>query len=470
MPRPRASSAAQSPPQTPEQIAAAIESFLDDHTDAAILEDGKVAFDLRTAKHSLSTEHNRCTLQLWNDERNIARRVVAVTERSGSLRLDTLRFGQSQTKLLELVAHRERRTPSSREANRTRYLRLLERVLLRHFPEWKPDAFRTAMDLERSFGPAYARGTLVRGNQAWAVIAVNQQDTAATIDGILTLGILWLDYCREHAAGKRLYQGLKLIVPANCAQLTLSRMAWLNHDAAKFELYELDAATEELLERDPADQGNLRTRLVYHPDEAAAAERFSAAINQVMDIVPPGEACRVEQRLRHTAELAFLLHGLEFARARISVAANSFAHTLELTFGSGAEETALTPATRDGIAAKLADLFERRKAWLPAVDFGSRGAPTRRRIGSAANNVAAHSRMNVAASENRRALPPAQDPLYRAQPERWLESVLRRDLASADAQPGACHLVSREQECAFRQRSRPGQHWQPRRARDSRLA
>jgi hypothetical protein len=28
-----------------------------------------------------------------------------------------------------------------------------------HFPGWTPDAFRSAMDLEHSFGPAYARGT-----------------------------------------------------------------------------------------------------------------------------------------------------------------------------------------------------------------------------------------------------------------------------------------------------------------------
>ncbi|MES2392399.1 MAG: hypothetical protein V4555_12215 [Acidobacteriota bacterium] len=429
MPPPRASSATQSPPQTPAQIAAAIEAFLADHPDAAILEDGKLAFDLRSAKHSLSTGHNRCTLQLWNDDRNIVRRIVNTTPRDGSLRLDTLRFGQTQTKLLELVSSRERRTPTSRDANRTRYLRTLERVLLRHFPDWKPDAFRTAMDLERSFGPAYARGTLVRGNQAWAVIAVNQNESATTIDGILTLGILWLDHCREHSGGKRLFQGLKLIAPSGTAQLTLSRLAWLNHDAAKFELYELDATTEELLERDPADQGNLRTRLIHHPDEASAAERFASAIEQVMQIVPAGEAHNVAQKLRNTAELAFLLHGLEFARARIGLAPNSFAHTLELTFGSGPEETPLTPATRPLIATRVEELFARRKPFLPAVDFGSRGTAPQRRIGSSSRNIAAHSRLNVAASENTRDLSPTQDPLYRAAPERWLESVLRRDLA-----------------------------------------
>ena len=35
-------------------------------------------------------------------------------------------------------------------------------VLERSFPDWTVEGFRTAMDLERSFGPAYARGWLVR--------------------------------------------------------------------------------------------------------------------------------------------------------------------------------------------------------------------------------------------------------------------------------------------------------------------
>ncbi len=56
-------------------------------------------------------------------------------------------------------------------------------------------------------------GSLVKGSQAWAVIGVNEEETQATVDGILTLGILWLQHCRESGDGRRVYQGLKLIVP-----------------------------------------------------------------------------------------------------------------------------------------------------------------------------------------------------------------------------------------------------------------
>jgi hypothetical protein len=423
-PRPSADKSAA--PQTAAQIATAIEDFVVQHGEAAVLEDGKVLFDLCSAKYTLSTEHDRCTLHLWSEERNMVRRILSAIPRNGSLRLSTQRFGQAQPKLLELVSSRERRTPTTREAARTRYLKTLERVLQREFPDWKPDAFRTAMDLERSFGPAYARGSLVRGNQAWAVIGVNEQETATTIDGILTLGILWLHHCREQAGGRRLYQGLKLILPRGTATLTLSRLAWLNEAAAQWRLYELDQITEELTPRDAADQGNLRTRLVHHPDEQAASERFADAIEQVMQLVPADEEQRVEQRLRSTAELAFLLHGMEFARARIGLAPNSFARTLEIT--AGVDETPLTPATRREIAARIAELFRRRRAFGSATDFARRGQRPSRRIG-AALATAAHSRLQLRAERPAKADNPAQDPLYRAAPERWLESVLRRDLA-----------------------------------------
>ena len=424
MPPPRASSA---DTQTAPQIAASIQSFLEAHSEAAILEDGRVLFDLRTAKYTLSTDHDRCTLHLWSSEANMVRRILSTQQRSGTLRLSTQRFGQSQPRLLELVASRDRRTPTTRETSRTRYLRTLERILQRQFADWKPDSFRTAMDLEQSFGPAYVRGSLLKGQQAWAVIGVSEAEAATTIDGILTLGILWLHHCREHAAGRRLYQGLKLILPHGTSQLTLSRLAWLNPDAAQWELYELDQSTEELTLRDPADQGNLRSHLIHLPDEAAARERFAEAITLVTALVPESDRERITQRLRSTAELAFLLHGLEFARARIGLSATSFAHTLEITVGTGPSETPLTPANRDELASTIAELFDRRRAFAPSVDFGRRA--TASRIGSTSTTTAAHSRIKIGSKPGAPANNPTQDPLYRAAPERWLESVLRADLA-----------------------------------------
>jgi hypothetical protein len=162
---------------------------------------------------------------------------------------------------------------------------------------------------------------------------------------------------------------LKVIVPRGTSTLTLSRMAWLNDEAAQWELWEFEQSSEELMQRDANDQGNLRTRLVHLPDEQAARERFAAGIELVMQLVPVNEHDRVEQRLRNTAELAFLLHGLEFARVRIGLAPNSFAQTLEVTAGVGPKETPLTAENRAQLTEMVAELFARRRAAEPSGVF-----------------------------------------------------------------------------------------------------
>ncbi len=403
-----------------------------------MLEDGKLLFELANAQWTLNTEYDRCTFQLWNAEHSLVRTVVRVEERGGSLRLDTQRFGHRQTKLLHLVAEAQRSTPARREPARKAYLRLLERVLTREFADWQTDRFRAAMDLERSFGPAYVRGSLVRGNEAWAVIGVGATEAQAVIDGVLTLGILWLHHCREHGDGKRLYKGLRVVVPRGAAMLTLARLPWMNTAAAQWELFELDEATEELTERDPADQGNLCTRLVHLPDENAARERFAQAIAQVMAIVPRGEASRVEQRLRSSSELHFLLHGFEFARARIAPVPGSFAHTLEITAGHGATQTLLTGAAGEAIQANIAELFRRRDAHAVQRARTLRPGSPSRSIGRFTGR-AAHARVEAQAyvpgaavsrlEQRERAMSAQADPLFRAAPERWLESALRENLA-----------------------------------------
>ena len=387
--------------QAPETIASAVEEFLAAHPHAAVLDDGRVAFDMRAAKYRLASEHGRCTLHLWSEDANLVRRVTSATTRNGVLRLTTLRFGQTRSQTLEIVADRDRRTPSAREATRTKYLRVLERVMGRAFPEWKVEGLRAAMDLEKSFGPAYARGTLVQGRRAWAVIAVNPEETQATIDGILTVGILWLEHCRASSDGRRVFQGLRLILPRGSAALTLSRMPWLNERAAHWELWELDAKSEELQQRDTADHGNVTTRLVHAPDRAAVRERFADAIGRVIAMVPDLARGEVEQVIRSGAEMAFLLHGLEFARVRSGYAGNSFNAQEEITFGAGASETPLTAENEDALRELVARLFERRKA-----DSDKR------------------------------------DPLYRMQPERWLESVLRKEIEALDAHLNPAHVYT----------------------------
>ena len=434
--------AATAPPaRTPEELAATVRQFIADHPAATVLQDGKVTFELASAQYTVSTEHDRCTLQLWSGERNLVRTVVDAVPRGDDLRLSTQRFGHPHTKLLQLRGDAQPRSPALREPARKGYQRLLERVLKREFPDWEPVGFRTSMDLERSFGPAYARGSLVRGGEAWAVIGVGSAESQAVTDGILTFGILWLHHCRERGDGRRLYKGLRVVVPRGAGALTRARLPWLNAAAAGWQLLELNEASEEVEELDPADGGNIRTRLMHLPDGAEARERFAPAIARVMALVPREYGNRVEQRLRSPAELAFLLHGLEFARVKLVHEPGSFRQVLKITCGHGPQQTALTPASAPAIQEHIAELFQRRDAAAMENHRALRPGSPARSVG-AFTGKAAHGRSLGFApvanggeeglsrwEQHERRLRAQSDPLFRAMPERWLESMLRENLA-----------------------------------------
>lgn len=371
------------------KLAEILEEYLAEHPAAALLEDGRVLFDMRRARYSVTESHGRCLLQLWSDERNLVRTVIEIRPRAQSLRVMTRRMGAPKPQALEIVPSSDRRTPTARDSSRRNYQHTLERVLSRTFPGAKIDGLRSAMDLEHSFGPAYIRGRLLRGTAADAVIGVSEAESAATIDGILTLGILWLDYCREKADVRRHFGGLKVIVPRGTERTTAERMAWLNHAAADFDLYALDERSEELEQVDFRDIGNQTARLVHAFSTEAALERCHAGIEKLIALLPPGAQSRIEIRPRSAAEVGLSLHGLEFARVRNGAVAHSFARQQEITFGAGANETPLTEETEDLCRELCARLFLSR------------------------HRAGAH-----------------RDALFRIQPERWLESEFRTGLAS----------------------------------------
>jgi len=377
---------------SPSELARVLESFFAENPQAAVLEDGQLLFDMRQANYSVSSEHGRCLLHLWSEERNIVRTVSALEERKAAILLTTVWLGAPRSQRLELVQDAERRTPSTRQTQRSRYTKLLERILQRAYPDCKVTGFRSAMDLEHSFGPAYARGVLLRGSTAWAVIGVNQEEASAIIDGTLTLGILWLEYCRQHSSERRHFEGLKVIVPRGSERTIRLRMGWLNSGLAKWELFALEERSEEIVPVEITDHGNEEAHLVqaFHPQ--ATYERFQSPIEKLLELLPEEHRQRVEVRPRNASEVGFLLHGLEFARLRQGYDANSFQREAQLRFGAGRNETPLNEETEE--------LFK---------DLVSRLLAARHPQGS------------------------FSDPLFRLQPERWLESILRARLPEIES-------------------------------------
>jgi len=321
---------------TSQTLASTLEGFLSGSSNAVVIEDGAVVFNLDQAKYSVSGESNKCLLHLWSPERNVVRRVLEVETKGETLRVTVQRMGQVRPTRLDIRRERDPRATSAKRAARLGYQRTLERALKRKFPDLTVGQFSTSMDLENSFGPIYARGLLKRGQSGFAVLGVNRQELQSSIDGALTFGILWLDVCRQAQAGKLVVEGLKLFVPSRCSELVRERVAHLNRAVAKWEVYEFEDRGEEMLRLEISDRGNIATRLTHYCDDSETRARFAEAVGLVRTLMP-----EVEIGTLSAAEISFRCHGLEFARARLSVKPGDFRGVPEIVFGAGPAERVL---------------------------------------------------------------------------------------------------------------------------------
>jgi len=371
---------------TPDALTRAVQDFLGEAVGAVVLEDGAVTFDLARAKYSISGEYNKCLLHLWSQERNTVRRVLDAEVKSGTLRLFVQKLGQSRPSKLEICRERDRRSPTAKRALRLAYEHTLRRALERHFAGFAIARLTTAVNLEKSFGPIYARGLLRHGQSALAVLGVNAHETQSSIDAALTFGMLWLDECRESQAGKMLVEGLVLFVPPGSSGLVRERMANLNRNAAKWRLFELDERHDAVVEIDCSDRGNVATRLVHATDESAARERFSESIERMQGLLP-----NCEVAVLSAGEIAFRWRGLEFARARMGAEAETFRSRQEIVFGVGAEERILDERNQNTFIELVTVLRDVRHP------YGAR-----------------------------------QHALWRMHPERWLESLVAADVSVID--------------------------------------
>jgi len=383
---------------TPDLLARSLQEFLAASRNAVVFEDGEVLFDLETAQYALSSEKDRCLLHLWSAERNVVRHVLDVELKNGTLTLTARRFGHARPIKMEVCRDRDRRPPTAQKAARSRYARLLERALRRDMPGWALDKSRlsTSMDLERSFSPVYARGLVRKGHSAFAVLAVNQEETQAQVDAALTFGLLWLDACREREAGRSLVEGLRLYVPPKTSATIQIRLVHLNHDAAKFQLFEFGERDESSTQIDLADHGNIETRLMRLPDAHHVRSRFAATVSKVMALAPQAEATVISP-----TELSLRLHGLELARVRLANASGSFQIEEEIIFGPPGYETRLNEETSPAFEEFIKTVMEARSS-----------------------------------SGDRR------DPLWRMYPERWLESLIFKNVSAVDSSLDPAHVYS----------------------------
>jgi hypothetical protein len=330
-------------------------------------------------------------LHLWSDDRNLTRRLLGVKEQSPErIVLQVQRYGRAKPSQFEFLRRDAPRQPL--RVVRERFRIALRRILETNFPDCEVQPLVASPDLANSFSDVYVRGGVREKERVWAVLAVRPGESATAVKSALSYGLLWLDWTRSHAS-RCAVEGLRVIVPEGMSSVICERVQGLS-PSTKVEIYELVEGQKRLCKM-ATEGGNLESWVVPRSERDSLlnqARAAAASIHAIALHVPPS-GNEVTVRLAPggmEASLAF--RGLEFAR-----------YSREgLFFGLGDTKTRLKPTNHADLDALMFQLDNFRSPLA---------SDTRHR-------------------------------LYRAAPERWIETMILADPVRLDAHLDARHVYS----------------------------
>src|SRR5277367_1327620 len=315
-------------------------------------------------------------LHIWSECYNLTRRVLAITDHSDErLALAVERFGRLKPDRLEFIRKDFQR--QARELSRQEFCQRMKGIFAQQFPDDVLDSLVTGEDLEYSLPGNYARGVSHRGSTHTALLAVGEDESPEVVAKILTFGLLWLDRLRSSSMRGSL-SGLRLILPAGGVRSVTHGCAALAPNLG-VRLFALDSRLDVLEEVNISQAGNIDSWLVPHREFQDLLHRARPDLAPIVTLAPhsitlhPASSRAVVLRFR----------GLPFA-----VWENG-----ELFVLHGESRKLIRGDARAFLTPRLHELDLHR---------------------------------HPLASDTRHAL-------YRAQPERWLEALVREDVTRVDA-------------------------------------
>jgi hypothetical protein len=348
---------------------AAIERFLNASRRPILLEPGEDHFVLEPGSFSVELADGRLVVQAWDRYRNLVRRVTGIEEeKPGKLELVIEKFPRREGQILLIDTSRPSLAAAPVRGRRLSFRERFRRLLHRQFPDWKIAEISTEQVLEHSLSSRYPRALLRQGQKALAAMAAPPE--GVDVSGILSFGLIWLDFLRRRET-RLSVEGLALFMPQGLERSICLRLRFLNPMAARFQAWVYSA--EDYAEAvDLADYGNIDTRLEPFHDPAQALTGRVLGWTERLARLP-----HVEQVARPAGALSLRVRGLEFARA------------------SG-----------DTLCFGVSQRFSADESSLPEIERLAREL----------------ARMRSPEAADR------ENPLYRMQPEGWLESQLRAHL------------------------------------------
>jgi hypothetical protein len=317
-------------------------------------------------------------LHLWSEQCNMTRRILAIADQSDRrLALAVERFGNPRPGRLEFLTADFVRP--ARKIGREEFCARLRRILAEQFPDEILESLSTAADLEHSLSGNYARGILRKGSTHYAVLAVPEGGAVGSSENSLSFGLLWLARVRE-TVRRGFVAGLRLIVNRGTTAIVAHHARALS-SSVQLELYEHDLRRETFVRIAPNSFGNLQTWLVTHREKQSLLHRAASQLDPIVASAP--QAITVHPNV-HLGEVVLRFRGLAFTRWDDG----------KVFFGIGGDlRQKLTAASQPDLNRLLKELDNYR---------------------------------HPLASNTRH-------PRYRAQSERWLETIVRNDVTRVDA-------------------------------------
>jgi hypothetical protein len=353
-------------------------------------EDGEWLAGLDGFRWEVRRKGKQALIHLWSTETNLVRTIRSISASApGHIQLEVQRFGRTKPARLEFILNDTPRaaTRVSREQFRERFGRMLSE----QFPDARVESLTTAADLKRSFSPLYTRGMMSEGSSSWAVIGVSPRESAAAFEGILSFGLLWLDWARGHAK-RRAVEGLRLFLPEGQSRVTLERARALRPSVG-LEVFEFGEREWRVHPADISGRGNVESWLTPRREIEKTITAAQDAVDRIRALLPEEPAVIEATVAPGTREVVLRLRGLEFARWAEG----------QVSFGIGNERCLLS-----GDAA-----WASMKSLLRQISL----------------------KRSAASSETK-------DTLYRAAPERWLETMVMAEPSRLDAQLDTRYLYS----------------------------
>lgn len=316
-------------------------------------------------------------LHIWSDGFNLTRRVLAITDFSEHrLALAVECFGRSKPDRLEFIRKDFQR--QAHDVSRQEFCDHLKSILAGQFPDETVDSLVTSEDLEHSLPGNYARGLFRRGSALTAVLAVGPAESPDTIAKSLTFALLWLHRLQSSRSIRGSIIGLRIIVPSGTVR-SLAHSCGALASGLPVHLYALNSRREVLEEVDLAQAGNIDSWLVPARDFQALLDRARHELSPIVALAPRS----ITLHPAPSRSIVLRLRGLPFALWEDG----------ELFLSQGDSRRSISGNPEAVLAPHLRDLELYR---------------------------------HPLATDTRH-------PLYRAQPERWLESLVREDVTRVDA-------------------------------------